>query len=1049
MQRFSYYKSMAIGLCWAVILVAIQSPLSAQDFPEIYNSEPDSKAAPMDPESAAKKIEVPAGFKASVFASEPDVQNPIDMTWDAKGRIWIAENYTYAERKQRFDLNLRDRVTILQDSNHDGKADKRTVFTDQVQMLTSVEVGQGGVWLMCPPNLLFIPDENLDDKPDGPPQIVLDGFEVAQDNYHNFANGLRWGPDGWLYGRCGGSCPGKIGKPGTTEGDRIPINGGMWRYHPRTQKAEVITHGTTNPWGHDWNEMGEGFFINTVNGHLWHLIPGAHFVRPFTLDPNPHVFEFIDMHADHWHFDTGKGWTKSRDGSASSYGGGHAHTGMMIYNGDNWPKEYRQRLFTWNIHGQRANQEILERHGSGYVAKHGKDLFQAGDPFFRGMELSYGPDGAVYAADWSDTGECHEHSGVHRNSGRIFKIEYIEKTAAKSKTEGATDLREFTSAKLIELLKHENEWFVRQARLILTERSQGVAKSSTTHPIETSDIESLKAMVEGSDPKIAYRALTTLHAMNSMKRQFLTMQLSHKNEHLRVWAVRLLTDDWILDDVNSVRHQSVAEEKATRLQSDQLVDRFCVMAETDKSSMVRLVLASTLQKMPMAHRLKLARSLMNNMEDAEDHNLPMMVWYGLIPTANTHAIELARVAVESTWPKTQRYAVRRVAGKIDVHPQALDLVVAALSKKNPKTRLNLVEGISDGLQGWRKAPKPKNWDQFVQFVGRESSANDPRMIGLVRELSVLFGDGIALAQVRKLVLDPKQEIGVRRSALETLVRSSSEDIEDICIGVLGHTNLNVAAAQGLAKSNNERSAKAMVRNYRRFRSPQRPKVISILASRAIFANVLLDAVEQRKIPADHLTAYDIRQMRLLADENLQRRITELWGEVRESSKEKLARIKQVREIFAQADLKQVDLSQGRQLFNKSCAKCHKLFGHGESIGPDLTGGDRKNIDYLLENILDPSAVVSKDFKMSILELENGQTLSGLIVAKDKKTLRLQTQTELKTLAIDEVANIDATDQSPMPDGLLDELTKSQIQNLLLYLQQPGQIPLENSEPEQE
>ncbi|MEP3481950.1 MAG: PVC-type heme-binding CxxCH protein, partial [Fuerstiella sp.] len=337
----------------------------ADDFPRLTNSEKDSTAQPMPANAAAASFAVPEGFHVDVFAAEPEVQNPIAMTWDGRGRLWIAENFTYAERRQRFDLSLRDRVLIFEDADRDGVAEKRTVFTDNVQMLTSLEVGHGGVWLMCPSQLLFVPDANFDDKPDSEAIVVLDGFEVAKTNYHNFANGLKWGPDGWLYGRCGGSCPGRIGKPGTPQEERIALEGGIWRYHPVSKHFEVLCHGTTNPWGHDWNQYSDGFFVNTVNGHLWQMIPGAHYVRPFTLDPNPNTYELIDMHADHWHFDTGASWTKSRDGAANSLGGGHAHSGASIYLGDNWPDRYRGSLLTLNFHGRRINRELLNKHGSG------------------------------------------------------------------------------------------------------------------------------------------------------------------------------------------------------------------------------------------------------------------------------------------------------------------------------------------------------------------------------------------------------------------------------------------------------------------------------------------------------------------------------------------------------------------------------------------------------------------------------------------------------------------------------------------------------------
>ena len=153
---------------------------AADEFPALHNTETDLSKPLMPAEEAAAKIQVPPGFRVQVFAAEPEVQNPIAMAWDTRGRMWVAENYTYAEHKVRFDLSMRDRVLIFEDKDNDGRADSQKVFTDTVQMLTSVEVGRGGVWLMCPPQLLFVPDQNADDVPDGPPEVVLDGFTVAK-----------------------------------------------------------------------------------------------------------------------------------------------------------------------------------------------------------------------------------------------------------------------------------------------------------------------------------------------------------------------------------------------------------------------------------------------------------------------------------------------------------------------------------------------------------------------------------------------------------------------------------------------------------------------------------------------------------------------------------------------------------------------------------------------------------------------------------------------------------------------------------------------------
>lgn len=1029
-----------------------------QTFPKIYNSETDTTAQPTAPNDAAKGFDVPAGFKVNVMASEPDVQNPIAMTWDAKGRLWVAENFTYAERSQRFDLSLRDRVLIFEDTNHDGVADKRTVFTDQVQMLTSVEVGHGGVWLMCPSRLLFIPDRDRDDQPDGPAITMLDGFEVAKENHHNFANGLKWGPDGWLYGRCGGSCPGRIGTPGTPDRQRVALEGGIWRYHPRTQHFEVLSHGTTNPWGHDWNEFGDGFFINTVNGHLWHLIPGAHYRRPFTLDPNPHVYQLIDMHADHWHFDTTGQWHQSRDGAANDCGGGHAHCGMSIYLGGHWPEKYNGRLFTLNFHGRRANQEILVRSGSGYVAKHGEDIMLASDPFFRGMEISYGPDGNMVVLDWSDTGECHESTGVHRTSGRIYKMSYEKEATERSPSQTAIDLESLSSAELVKLMNHPNEWFVRQARIILSHRATIAGRSqdgpdagprwkTKTEPaksdaeLETA-IAQLKNLTHGTSPKVAYRALATLGAMGCYDEGLLRSHLTHADPHLRAWAIRLITDHWPIDDVFGPNYDSQKHSASVQPSYDRWEKMFCQLARRDPSGLVRLSLASTIQRLPVNRRCKLATALMSRAQDADDHNLPLLVWYGLIPVAPSDPVSLAKTAIQSRWLLTQRLIARRLVQQIKTAPQAIDEILTFAATAPVEVQTNLLQGLSDGLKGYRRVDQPSVWPAVVAAAENRS---DKRLSMVVSELSVLFGDGRAIKEVRDLVLDASADINLRRSALETLVASRPDGIVEICLPLLRNPKINVTALRGVTESSDPAIANALIQNYRRFRSPNRPLVIEALASRTGWADLMLTGIESGAVPLDDLTAFDVRQIKSLGDEGLKKRVTEIWGETRDTPAQKRQRIDELKTMLANSQLSSsspASPSMGRKLFNTHCAKCHRLFGYGESIGPELTGANRTNVDYLLENIVDPSAVVSKDYRMTIVATSDGQVFNGLVVAKTEDSLRLQTQSDLKVILMDDVEAIKRSALSPMPDGILDNLTDAQIADLFSYLKQPAQVPLE-------
>ncbi|PYI86874.1 MAG: cytochrome C, partial [Verrucomicrobia bacterium] len=745
-----------------LLLLLIPFSSCAAEFPIPYNSELD-QSGPMPAAEAAKKMRLPPGFKATVFAAEPNVQNPIAMAWDARGRLWVAENYTYAESGKKFDLNLRDRILIFEDNDGDGRFDTRKVFTDEVQMLTSIEIGHGGVWVMCPPQLRFIPDRNGDDRPDGAPEVVLDGFAVSPEYWHTFANGLRFGPDGWLYGRCGMASAGEIGVPGTPAEHRIPLRGTIWRYHPRRKVVEALSSGTTNPWGHDWNEHGELFFINTVNGHLWHDFAGAHFARLPMVERNPRAYELIDQHADHWHFDTAAGWQKSRDGAANGLGGGHA-------------LQYRGHLFTLNMHGRRANQEILERSGSGYAGKHGPDFFIAGDPWFRGMELSCGPDGGVFVADWSDTGECHEYTGVHRTSGRIYKITYDE-----TKPSAFSDLAKCSASELVNLHLHANEWFARQARLELT------ARAETGRSLDHAK-EQLRALFEEQgDVVVKLRSLWTLYTIGALDEAFLRAQLGHSNEHVRTWAIRLLTDTWPLDTVKSQR--PAASNSEIRNQKSEI--EFVRLARGDKSSLVRLALASTLQRLPVSHRLPLATALIARKEDANDHNLPLLIWYGLIPVADADPAALVVLAAKAELPLTRKFIARRLAEEIEKNPAPLNELLTLTTAKPEAFQADILNGMTDGLAGWRKTRKPAPWDALATNLGNSSNAV---LRDRVRDLSVLFGDGRALEAVQKVALDPQADLNARKSALQTLIDNRAPDLRQLCERLLNEPFLNSVAA---------------------------------------------------------------------------------------------------------------------------------------------------------------------------------------------------------------------------------------------------------------
>lgn len=945
---------------------------SQEKFPEVKNSPSEDNVRPMPAHEAAAKFKVPPGFKTTLFASEPEVQNPIAMAWDDRSRLWIAENFTYSDSKQRFDLSMRDRVLVFEDRDHDGKADDRKVFCDNVQMLTSVEVGLGGVWLMCPPQLLFVPDADGDAVPDGPARVVLDGFDVAQDNYHNFANGLRFGPDGWLYGRCGHSCPGRIGIPGASHEQRVPLDGGIWRYHPKQKIVEVLCHGTTNPWGHDWDQNGELFFINTVIGHLWHMVPGCHFKESFGESQNPRVYERMDMIADHYHFDRKGSWTDSRDGKANDLGGGHAHIGAMIYLGKQWPQEYHGRLFTLNMHGRRTNVERLERTGTGYVGKHQPDVFLAEDTFFRGIDLSVGPDGNCYIIDWSDTGECHEHNGVHRRSGRIFRISYGNSSPPQS---------------------FAKPW-----------------------------------CADGDGP---LQQLWARYRRDQVNKQELYQLLDDSDEHMRVWAVRLLTDLWPLDHVTGPHSGAKYPCDANDVQ------RLVRTALIDPSGLVRRQLASTLQRMPLEDRSALAIALISRNVDAADLDMNLLVWFGISPIGEVDAAKLVAIAAASRWPHLTGSIARFIASRSKNSDVALNQLVEAAIAMDSDRKAAVLNGLSEGFQGWRKASKPKAWGKFTESFGGSTNHD-----ALVRQLNVLFGDGLALDEIRKIVLDGKVPNRDRQLALQTLIDAKPSDLRQICESLMDTRVVNSTAAKGLALFDDPAIARLLVQKYKRFQPDDRPGIVELLSSRASFAEAMLDEIAKGKSPLtrDDIKATHARQIRGFGVELLNEKLAIVWGSLNQTSSDKAAQIETWKtKLEAPGALEQADLKRGRGLFDKTCSQCHKLFGAGKQIGPELTGAQRSSLDYLLGNIIDPSAVVGREFRMTTILTDDGRAVSGLITSRDGQRIVIQTATDQVTVATENIDAIKDSTVSAMPEGLLQNMSEVDVRALIGYLMSPVQI----------
>lgn len=575
---------------------------------------------------AAKAMTLPEGFSITLGAAEPEITKPIAMAMDDRGRLWVVESHTYPVRAEEGEGG--DQILIFEDTDGDGSLDSRKLFIDGLNLVSGIEVGFGGVWVGAAPYFMFIPIDESGDKPAGEPQILLDGF--GYEDTHETLNTFKWGPDGWLYGNHGVFTHSRVGKPGTPDDERIGLNAGVWRYHPTRHVFEVFAHGTSNPWGLTFNDYGHAFITACVIPHLYHMIQGARYFRQGGKHFNPYTYDDIETIADHVHW-IGNAGPHAGNFRSASVGGGHAHAGAMFYLGNkSWGLD-RNSIFMNNIHGHRVNQDKVSREGSGYTASHGEDLIVTNDLWSLWLNFQISPSGSVFVHDWYDQNQCHNpNPDVHNKTlGRIYKISHKDDKWVQ------VDLSKKTDLELVELQLNENEWYVRHARRLLQERQPG----SEVH-------EALwKIVNDNPDVTRKLRALWALHVTGGIsEEQFLTL-LDNPDEYVRSWAIQLMAEDF---EVPAAAQKKLA-----------------VMAADDESALVRLYIASALQRMEPAQRWDIVANLSLREEDFSDHNMPLMVWYALEPMVEVDAERAVEIAKKAALPNLLTYTMQRVAATED------------------------------------------------------------------------------------------------------------------------------------------------------------------------------------------------------------------------------------------------------------------------------------------------------------------------------------------------------------------------------------------------
>lgn len=571
---------------------------------------------------AAKVMDAPEGFSVTLAAAEPDIVRPIAFTQDDRGRLWVVEAHTYPVRAP--EGQGKDRILIFEDTDGNGTLDSRKVFMEGLNMVSGIEIGFGGLWLGAAPYLMYIPIDKNKDAPAGKPQILLDGW--GYEDTHETLNTFKWGPDGWLYGNHGVFTHSNVGKPGASDAERTPINAGVWRYHPTRHEFEVFAHGTSNPWGVDFNDYGHAFATVCVIPHLFHMIQGGRYHRQGGEHFNPYTYDDIKTIADHVHWLGDQGPHAGNFRSAAA-GGGHAHAGAMFYLGNKHWGIDRNAIFMNNINGFRVNMDITKRSGSGYTASHGKDFINTNDFWSQWINFRITPSGSVFVHDWYDKNQCHSpNPDVHdKTLGRIFKITH-------QKDQWVTvDLAKKTDKELVEYQLNENEFYVVHSRRLLQERGGN------------SEVHAGLWKIFNDNPEVTrkLRALWALHVTNGISAQQALELLDHKDEYVRSWAIQLIAEG-----------KDVSEDARRRFES---------LAKRDTSALVRLYLASVLQRMDPDQRWEIVKSLSTREEDAADQNIPLMIWYALEPLVALDATRASELAKNAKLPGLADFVSRRIA----------------------------------------------------------------------------------------------------------------------------------------------------------------------------------------------------------------------------------------------------------------------------------------------------------------------------------------------------------------------------------------------------
>ncbi len=929
-------------------------------------------------------MKVPAGFKVELVAAEPDLVNPVAMTFDERGRIWVAESVEYPRSSPGAG---RDRIKILEDVDGDGAIDKTTIFAEGLNIPSGIALGYGGVWVANAPDILYLQDTNHDDRADRR-EVVVTGF--GRTDTHELPNSLTWGPDGWLYGLNGVFNQSHV----TYRGREYDFTCAMFRIHPRTRDFELFAQGTSNPWGIAWDAEGSAFVSACVIDHLWHLVETGYYHRQGGPYP-PHTWK-IDSIVKHKHQKA-------------------AYCGLHFFDSDAYPSEYRGKLYMGNLHGNCINVDSLRRDGSTYSAAAEPDFLSANDAWFMPVAQKTGPDGCLYVLDWYDQYHCYQDArrdpaGIDRAKGRLYRVRYHDSPRA-----GRFNLALEADEQLLARLAGPNIFFREMSQRLLQERNLTETRARLHELVFDG----------GAARTTRMHALWSLVGGGPLEVEFHEKLLKHADPAFRAWGVRAAG--------NQASHAPAIRNRVLALVHDPTPD-------------------VKLQAIVAAPKLEGLASLPVLLEALEncgsDRLIPHIVWQNLHPMLEDRCEQFLNILREKDLQKSPQLAtilpraIERILDRRNADPTPVAMLFELLAdgpNANPVGANQCLELLAARVQSGELKDQPLRALQ-TQLQPRLSplvagnAAHPLHFSATLLAASWKNPAGLAAARAIFAATGPPPER--RLAALRGLAAGQDEALYDAAGAVLadrtGSVDFRGRVLAALGALDSPRVAEIVLAQYNTLELDLQPRAIELLTQRPDWSRQLLKAISTRQVAAAALNANQVRKLLATRDVELRQLVAAEWGIVREQrSPGREAVIAEVRRLIRQTP---GDALRGQVVYKKVCGQCHKIYGAGEEVGPDLTSNGRASFEQLLSNVFDPNLVIGAAYQARTVVTNSGKVFSGLIAEETDRRIVLKVQGgKLETIPRDEIEEMTRSELSLMPEGLEKQFSRQETADLFAFL----------------